>query len=288
MTPIESSILKTLCYADIFDYPLTSQEIHRFFIHDSPLKLASIPQSKLYASNSGYYFLTGRQSIVALRQKRALISAQKLSRAQTVARKLSHLPFVLGIFITGNLSMHNANTSDDIDFLILTQAYRLWSTRLLVTLYLEILGIRRRPSRLHPGVNDFADQICANMYLDETALTLPRSKRNLYTAHEVAQVLPLINKNQIYDRFLSANSWISQYLPNIFIKPVNQSTSQPVNSSRVESLAFRLQRAYMSRRITRETITPHAAFFHPRPTSQHVLPLYRSRLAHSLSLVSLT
>jgi len=41
--------------------------------------------------------------------------------------------------------MNNAKRSDDIDFLIVTGANRLWLTRALAVLLIELLGRRRKP-----------------------------------------------------------------------------------------------------------------------------------------------
>jgi hypothetical protein len=120
------------------------------------------------------------------------------------------------------------------------------------------------------------NRICANMYLDSTALALPHEKRNLYTAHEVVQVRPLINKDKIYEHFLTANSWVSHYLPNVPL-PNNNIPKKTVGApyfSMIESLAYNLQHRYMRKRITRETITSHAAFFHPRDTGAQILKKY--------------
>jgi hypothetical protein len=39
----------------------------------------------------------------------------------------------------------------------------------------------------------------------------------------------------------------------------------------------------MKPKITRETITPHAAFFHPRDTKNLVLSKYETKLKHALA-----
>lgn len=48
--------------------------------------------------------------------------------------------------------------------------------------------------------------------------------------------------------------------------------------TQLDDLAYRLQRLYMSRKITRERVGRHFAFFHPRPTGKIVLEEYRRRL----------
>jgi len=43
------------------------------------------------------------------------------------------------------------------------------------------------------------------MLMAENALALPQNKQNLYTAHEVIQLLPIYNKDNTYAKFLRAN-----------------------------------------------------------------------------------
>jgi hypothetical protein len=280
MAHLKPSHVLALIYADIFDYPLTNEEMNRYAINSQyiPGALALKP-----VSSQQYHHLPGRESLVAQRTKRERISQKKLLKSQIIADKLARLPTILGIFVTGNLAMNNAANHDDIDLLIITKSNRLWISRLLITLYLEITGIRRRPNQTKTS-----DHICANMYLDETVLTMPASKHNLYTAHEVVQVKPLISRNHIYERFLTANSWVSGFLPNFPIPNEGKTRTSyfvyPERSRRVlrpslfESLAYLLQRLYMKKRMTRETITPHTAFFHPRDTGSKVLKSYQSNV----------
>jgi hypothetical protein len=300
MDLLKPSILKTLAYADIFDYPLTLEEINRYLLAPGALQARAPGASKLLAagkiSQSGkYYFLPHRQKLVDIRKTREQFSLNKLRQARSIAQKLAKLPNVLGVFVTGALAVANTSASDDIDLLIITRANKLWITRFLTTLYLEFMGIRRRPHTLKA-----ANRICANMYLDETALSLPYAKRNLYTAHEIAQAKPLINKESIYERFLFANSWVLQYLPNTVISPtvhrplstvhcplftshrplstVHRPPSTVHHSRLLEQIAYQLQYRYMKSKLTRETITPHSAFFHPRATSSEVLKKYGARM----------
>lgn len=288
MKQIDQAILKTFVYADVFDYPLTLDEIHRYLISPQPTKPPTNAQVLQVANTfKGFYFLPNRHKLVSLRQHRQRDSQSKLYKANTLAQSFAHLPSILGVFITGNLAMNNADETDDIDVLIITQANRLWSTRLKINFYTDWHGLRRRPIKKTPRLSQtssdikFRDKLCLNMWLDETALALPKNKRNLYTAHEVIQVKPIINKNKIYERFLSANSWVLDYLPNSNIPNSGLSPnpkSQIPKPNIFESLSFHLQHAYMKRKMSRETVYPHAAFFHPRDTTNTVLKLYQQRL----------
>ena len=279
MNNISSSIIHTLCYADIFDYPLKQSEIFSYLIWENnsppPTRKKVIPtifdltKTKKILHNSGYFYLPGKKDNISKRKKRHRSSQEKLKKAQEYISQISQTKYIKGIFISGNLAMENADNQDDIDLLIITKLDRLWTTRLKVTLTLHLKGTRRTPTS--QNINNL---ICTNMYLDETSLAVPPNKRNLYTAHEVIQVKPIINNDSIYQQFLFQNSWVNNYLPNFKISE-QTSPKLPTSQNTIESLAYQLQLAYMKRKITREIISPHMAYFHPRNTSKQTLDKYR-------------
>ena len=256
-------VLRALAYADIFDYPLTGKEIHHWAIGES--------QPKIRATNK-FHTLPNRQRLIALRQNKQPWNLQKKALAKKVGKWLQHIPTIQLIAITGALAMNNADKDDDIDLMVITSPNRLWLTRLLVIPLLEILGIRRRPHNSLFVIPNSNNKICLNLWLDETALSVPKPQRSLYTAHEVAQIVPIVNKRHTYEKFLSANSWISRFLPNISIPNLPNSPNLP------NIIAFKLQYLYMKSKMTREKIGLHFAFFHPRNTGKLVMQEYNKRL----------
>ncbi len=297
---MHNSILRTLAYADIFDYPLTHRELHHWSVSTPPHVIPARPeqsrrvkarQSSLTRRSSLirnlYLTLPGRDHIISLRKSRHKWSQPKLQIAKRVGKWLSYIPWIKLVAITGALAMNNSDENDDIDLMIITSSNRLWLTRLLVIPLLEILGIRRRPLHSSFLILNSNNKICLNLWLDETALSVPANQRNLYTAHEVAQIKPIVNKDHTYQKFLSANSWLNSYLPNIRIPNIftplrsftgPNSPNSPNFPNLFNSLAFKLQYWYMRRRMTRERVSPHFAFFHPRDTGKWVMQEYNKRL----------
>lgn len=276
---MRSAILRTLAYADIFNYPLTSAEINRWLISHRPLRFHLRP--------APYYFLPSRQPLIKLRQTRHAASLKKLALARRVGEYLKFFPTILLVAVTGALAMRNSDHNDDIDLFIVTAPHTLWLTRLLVVPLISLFFKRRQPSKISDLRSKiYRDAICMNLWLDTTALTVPQPQRSLYTAHEVAQILPIVNKNRTYQHFLSANSWINQYLPNFKIHKsliINHKSSLLyfiLNTLYLilNFLAFKLQYWYMRRHMTREKVSLHYAFFHPRHTAKIVLSAYYQRL----------
>jgi len=196
----------SIIYHDIFDFPLTKEELVRW---SSKLK---IENSKLKIENQGgYYFLTGRADLVTKRVNRKKIFVRKMAIARKAAKVLELLPTIRMVAVTGALAMANAAEGTDIDLLLITHPGTLWLTRLIVFGLLSISGFKLRRF----GDSNQKDKLCLNMWLTTGYLVWPVRDRNIYSAHEIGQIVPLVNKNKTYELFLSDNRWIKNYWPNI-------------------------------------------------------------------------
>jgi len=206
----KQAILKTLHYADIFHYPLRTEEIKRYTVErltdgvliDS-LSLMVADGKLIYADN--YYCLSGREKIIELRQRREVCSEPKINKAKRIASVLKFIPWVKLIGVTGALAMGNSEEDDDIDLIIITSPRRLWLTRGIVVIFLRLTGQYRRPGKIK-------DKICPNLMLSQEALEFP--DHDLFTAHEIAQMKPIFCRDNTYQKFLQANGWIKDFLPN--------------------------------------------------------------------------
>ncbi len=209
---MKSAIIKTLLYADIFDYPLKPEEVWQWLIWEKkelPSKLNFEKALSDFKKIKGLYSLNDKRELVILRKQREKYSAKKFIKARKISRIAGIIPLVKFVGITGALAMENAKEDDDIDFLIITASGWLWTTRFLITILLNLLGVRRKPQD-----KVFKDKICLNLFLEEDHLGF--KKQNLFLAHEISQVRPLVDKNKTYQRFLAANKWVKNYLPNAF------------------------------------------------------------------------
>jgi len=306
MNSIHKAILRTLVYADIFNYPLTASEIHHWLIWQHSTKPPALKNITSIIKNtphiqatSSYFYLKNHQKNISLRRQHHRFSQTKLKFVRQATTYLKLIPFINLIAVTGALAMNNSDKNDDIDLMIITQPNRLWLTRLLAIFLLEIFRLRRRPIPDTPGCNfrgnrtpgcnliaprgvkSFNNKICLNLFLDESSLKISLPRRNLFTAHEICQLKPLYNKNNTYQKFLNANSWTKKHLPNIAPRGAISEGIAPRGAifwNFFELLAFKLQYAYMKSKITNEKINKHFAFFHPRPTAKILLQQYQAKL----------
>ena len=266
----------SLYYHSIFEYPLTAMELIKWSAGKKAR--SNSPQATSIKNKNGFFFVGESEGVILKRLMRKRISARKIEIAKKVAKIISFIPTVKVVAITGALAMENATDESDIDLMIIAKKGTLWTTRAFTYLLIGLFGIKTR----RPKEKTQRDKLCLNMWLDESDLVWFPKKRNIYTAHEIAQLRPLVNKAKIYERFIAKNGWVKGYWPNA-VKIRNQESGVRNNSKEIlidnslftirffEWIAFRLQYSYMRKKITRETVTVTRALFHPVDWGKYVL-----------------
>jgi hypothetical protein len=215
---LERAILETLLYFDLFDYPLTldevvrylggvcstTDEVHACLVHTHHLHGRII-------EIDGYLALRGRETLIARRLDRAATSDRLWRHAQRFVRVLRLLPYVRMVAITGALAMKNSAAGDDIDVLIVTAPDRVWLTRAFAV------------ALVYAG-KLCGDTLCPNYVISERVLTL--EKHTLFVAHEFSQMVPVYGM-PIYTRMCAANPWIQAMLPNALHRAPGAPDQQP-------------------------------------------------------------
>lgn len=277
-----SSIIKTVCYAEVFSYPLTFSELHKYLIHHKKvskqeLLLECRLGKNIITEKDGYMVFSNTYNLIKIRRQRFQESRRKYAKALWISQLLSYIPTIKLIGISGSLSMFNSKKEDDIDLFFVTSKHTLWISRLLVLCLLIIFKEKRE--RYH---NLSQDKICPNMFLSEHTMSIPRSKRSLYVAHEVSQLKIIYSKDDTDKKFLHANKWVLSYLPHAFRvrKMHQQKKPYMVTLLPFEIAAFLLQYLYMRRRITNETVGLSAAMFHPRKSRNIIQDIYTLKVKY--------
>jgi len=286
---LRRAILATLIYADLFDHALTRREIHRYLIGQAVSAAAVVAMldndAELrfhIAQTEGRFHMNGRPHLADIGRERATASAELWPVAKRYGARIARLPFVQLVGVTGALAMNNARPDDDIDLFILTQPGRLWLCRLLV------LGVVKLAAR-------GGYVLCPNFLLSTDQLRL--SERNLFTAHEVVQMVPL-ERNHWYRAFVEANGWVVNFLPNAFagqaaethpgsMRPMPARFVAGLLSARVldpiERWEMRRKVQRLSRRLEREggsvAFSEDECRGHFAAHDARILAAYRQRLA---------
>jgi hypothetical protein len=204
LAPLERAVFEAVAYADVFDFPVTSEEIRQALpmtASRAAVAEALAPEGALagWVSTAGAFrVLAGRESLVEARRRRGEASAGLMRRGVRYGWLLARLPFVRMVAITGSLAVENAEAGDDVDYLIVTAKGRLWLARALAMLIVRLAKLR--------GLT-----LCPNYLLSEAALAL--TERDSYTARELLQ-MRLVSGSEVYARMLAENAWRREVLPN--------------------------------------------------------------------------
>ncbi len=240
--PIDEAVLRTVAYADVFDYPLTAAEVHRDLV-GSRADLEEVAAALDAAAETGgavvragsHYALAGREATVAIRARREAAAARLWPRARRSALALAALPWVRMVAVTGSLAVNCTDDDADIDIMIVTAPRRVWTCRAMVT------ALARAASRGGPA-------LCPNYVLSEAALAL--DQRSLYTAHELLQMVPLAGR-ETYLRLVAANPWAAEFLPNrsVGVTPAAPSAAVGSAGSRLVERLFRGRTGHALERV---------------------------------------
>lgn len=229
MKDLEKSIIETIAYFDIFDYPMTSIEIWKWLIFDnndtksvSLFDIKNILDSSEYLQSKiefkqGYYFFTGRENIISTRRQRYSLAERKYKRALNIIKILKFAPFIKMVAICNTLAFNNSKEEADIDLFIVTKHNRVWQSRFWVAGFLKLFKMR-------PSQDKSRDTICSSFFIDEDNLNLKEYSidNDIYLLYWVTQIVPVYDDG-IYDEFILANIWTKKILPNTLqIMPVKK------------------------------------------------------------------
>jgi hypothetical protein len=257
------ALIATLAYADVFNSALTRQELIRWFLY---YPVRSVPKD--FGSRA--------------KHKKASWQSGKWMIAERASRWLSLVPTIQLVGVTGGLAMNNAGRDDDIDLFCIVADGTLWISRMLATILMDIMGLRRHPKDLR-----VANKVCLNMFMTEGAMKLAKPDQDCFTAHEVLQMQPLFVREDTYKRFLRANQWVKKFLPNAWREKYQVSGIRYQEKSDIGIWCLKLlekpsrlfQLWYMQKHRTNEVITDTMLRFHPEDARVWVKRRLRVRLA---------
>jgi predicted nucleotidyltransferase len=274
------AVLKTLKYGDLFDCPQTKNEVKKFLIAEikSNVFKKILTSSPEISFDSGYYFLRGREKIIDTKKKREKESLLKIEKTKKLSFWLYKIPSILLFGISGSVAAKNAESSDDIDIFVITNKNTLWATRLLMIIFLKFLGVYRGKQE-----KNVKNKFCLNMFLTDESMVFNKNRRNIYTAREICQLIPIFQRENTYSNFLIKNNWVKEYLPNAqsFLEEENKQITTVRQSliglffmSLLETPARYLQVRKINKNLTNETIAYNFIAFHPRDVMKAVVDEY--------------
>jgi hypothetical protein len=200
----ELTILKTIAYFDIFDYPLSEKEIKNFLgcsLNENEFRSAmqKLVSEKTIFKVAEFYSLQDNPESAEKRLQGNRRATRLLSKAIKIGGFLNKFPYVRAVAVSGSLSKGYADEKADIDFFIITKANRLWIGRTILHLFKKLTFLSGR-QHLY----------CMNYFIDEEALTI--QEKNIYTATEIVTLFP-VSGSSIINEFFEMNRWVENWLP---------------------------------------------------------------------------
>lgn len=204
---LRNAILETLKYFNMFRFPLYRHEIHKFLrthatgdLLDQAL-IELLRERKIFRKHS-MYALENSDLLFLNRLMGSDVANQKLKEAYWSARVIANFPFVRGLCISGSLSKGYADENSDIDYFIIAAPRRLWICRTLLHTFKKLTFFF-----------NMQHSFCMNYFIDESRMCL--EEKNLFTATEVATLIPMYNPD-VHKNFIRANAaWMTTHFPNI-------------------------------------------------------------------------
>ena len=193
------SVVRTLLYYHIFDYPLTAAEILRFSSHpwnglaDVEGATAILVKRSLIGADRGFFFV-GEDSHVDERVADQARARAALPRAEGWSRFISRFPYVRGVAISGTLSKGVMKEGDDLDYLVFTEPGRVWLCRLLLMGFKKLFLFNSH------------HRFCINYLLAADRLSIPdrdrlhRHRDRLAAPHRQSVDLWTVHRGQLLGR----------------------------------------------------------------------------------------
>ncbi len=273
---VEKSILQTLRYASLFQAGISIARCYKFlqtsiFIpkHEFYTQLYELVKKGVIVKKGKY--VSVEKEYLEYAQEREKNAYQKEAYISSIRFLFSWIPWIFAVGITGSVAALNAQDEDDIDLIILCQKERLWICRAVLAPLLFVLGVLRTSSSV-----TLKNKLCLNLWIDEARYSL--LEKNIYIAYEISQIRWVFTRGQEHLCFLKKNAWIGEYLvhclASIRLKTFARQKELP-HISRIitaaNKFAYHVQCTYMRAHKTREKVSLHEAFFHPKNVQNQVL-----------------
>ncbi len=187
---VDAAIRKTIEYAELFQYPLTIEELHeRLF----DIKV----DEETFRRQLQSMEIEPSADLVRLRAEREQISDRVIQEVRPHLRTLASLPFVRMIAFSGSTAHRNMTTAEDVDLFLIIEDGKLWAFFLTAMVWAKLKGLRKR--------------LCMNYVISDAAL--PLAEHDVFTAQQAASLKPVFGRT-VYDRFIAMNPFIRRRFPN--------------------------------------------------------------------------
>ncbi len=204
LSSIERGIIKALIYFDIFNHPLTKEELHLNLPEvampdEVDHAVSSLLSKQLIYQFNNFYLLNNDRKHVEARIKANKKGHAYQKMGARISKFISCFPYVRAVALSGSVSKGVVGNKGDIDYFIITEPGRLWVCRTLLIAFKKMFLFNSRK------------YFCLNYFVDHENMLL--SEKNIFTATELVHLYPTVN-NALLEKMILHNHWTKAYYPN--------------------------------------------------------------------------
>ncbi|MBI5152331.1 hypothetical protein HZA39_02260 [Candidatus Peregrinibacteria bacterium] len=209
---IREAVTRTMIFFDIFDFPLTLDEISHYLLGlkvDRPHLKLYLEQSNSVGHHHGYYFLKNRAELVEYRNMNLSVVNNLWKRVYKFLGLFSAIPFIKMIAICNTLAYNNPTSESDIDLFVVTKKDRLFTARAILSILTHLLRIRRHGKKI-------AGRFCLSFFAAENVMNLEGlclKPYDIYAAYWTMSLAPVYG-SETYAKFVAENTWTRRYFPD--------------------------------------------------------------------------
>lgn len=264
-----ASVIRTLIYYDVFNYPLTAREIldiSTMLPEEEKTCLSildTLVEEGILFHVNGYYSLRDNPECINSRIQGNKKADRWMKKARRFSRLIAHFPYVRGVSVSGSLSKGFLGDDPDIDYFIITKPGRLWLARTMLVLFKKIFLL-----------NSYR-YFCINYFIDSENLEI--EEKNLFTATEIITMIPMYG-NGVKEKFYRSNHWIHSYYPNYTRK--NHFSAEDSKNGLIKRLIEFILNArlgdWLDRKFMNVTINHWRKKFHDRFNEEEFQLIFKS------------
>lgn len=203
-------IRSTLCFFDLFDYPLTFEELRYYLLCSRNYKDEEIHEALQNCDSivfrDGFYCLKGSDGHVNSRKVRAVIADEYNKKLRRFLPFIRLIPFVRMIAVCNTLAIGCPTAKSDIDLFIISKKNRIFIVRTLTTILFHVLGVRRHGEKV-------AGRFCLSFFISEEKMNLIdllKGKDDVYFMYWFRTLRPLYGL-ETFKKLLQSNEWLKSY-----------------------------------------------------------------------------
>jgi len=205
------AVYGVFCFFSIYQRPLVAEEIFCFLLGrkvnvDFNELEKFLIEGEAFSQRENLFCLRGEEECFGIYLSRRDLRERFWRRVEKYVKWLRVMPFVRVVAVGNTLAFGAVDEESDIDLFIVATKGRLFFVRIFVTLFFQILGVRRHGKEVRA-------RFCLSFYVSEEALNLSKivlSPEDVYLYFWIVTLEPVLGLG-VYRKFLAVNDWISKY-----------------------------------------------------------------------------